>query len=495
MAITLITPPRSPALSKDDNWAVVRTDIPTATARPGFLVAGTADDGDELNLRWGDTIRELRFVDTLDGTPLQIRAASSQTEAEYLAQLMEALLSIPAIEAAFLIELRTDGVRLTLRGAVVGALLATSSGVTVTIFGSDASTEYPNLTAALSLYRVGTVAPIARLQAPYSRAAVTDFNLGDFIDVQVGLPNTNQIGASPVYAVTQPEGFAEYFFRYADKYGRPPQPETLLKSDTYAVVAGGSKGASRYRWGSGGSLQLCHGYFNQLDQFFAKPISYDQPDWCYLYLNTEASCGAAITVYFDDGTTATRTVVAAATLAKGLHAFPAGPRQCGMDQVTGWADKTAMRYTFALTLGPSISYELEPVCPEWEKILAYDNGAGGIETVGFRGKTEYSYGSNKSTFRRARTRVQSGDDGEVTNYNAEGREEYRLRSGYYSQDYILHLRQLLVGRVWLVDQFARKFVPVNVTTSNLDLITDDDDLHALEITIQAATPDRNAHNL
>lgn len=495
MALTLTTAPRNPALSQDDNYVVLTTDLPIATARPGFLVSGLASDGDELNLRWGDTIVRMAFVTTPDSSGLQLRAASGQTEEDYHPQLMEELFSIPAIEAAFTIELRADGVRLTLRGAAVGALLATSSGVSVTIYGSDAAAQYPNLSAAMSVYRVGVTAPVARLKANYDRAGITDFNLAGLFDVEVGLPDVDTLGTNPTYAVEQPAGYAEYFFRYADAYGRPPQPEKLTKSATFAVVAGGSGGASRKRWGSSGNIQLCHAYFNRLNQYFAKPISYDQPDWVYLYLHAGGSTGAEVTVYFDDGTSETRTVAASAALEKGLHAFPSGPRQCGLDQVPGWATKKALRYTFALTLGPSVSYELEPPCPEWEVVLAYDNGAGGIESVGMRGKTEFGYGSSKQTFRRARTRVQRTDEGELDTYDVEGSSTYRLRSGYLTRDYAMHLRQLLLGRVWLVDQFNRRFIACNVTTSNLDLVTDDDDLHAVELTIQTATPDRQAHNL
>jgi hypothetical protein len=495
MAITILTPPRSPALSLDDNYIVVQTNIPTATARPGFLISGTSADGDVLNLRWGNTLVQTTFATAPDNTGLQLRAAAGQTESDYLAQLVEGMYAIPAIEAAFLIEQRDDGVRLTLRGALTGALLATSSGVSVAIFGSAEAAQYPGLSAFISVYQEGIVAPIGRFAADYDRDGVTDFNLASLFEIEVGLPPVSDLGGLAGYTVSQPTGYAEYYLRYADRYGRPPQPETLTKSPTYSVVAGGSRGLSRLRWGSGGNVQLCHAYFTEADQYFVKPISYGQPDWAYVYLNVSASVGASVTVYFSDGTMETRQVVASASRDKGLHAFPSGPYQCGLDQVPGWEEKTAIRYTFALTNGPSIVYELEPPSPEWETVLAYDNGAGGIETVGFRGKSEFGYAAQKQTFRRARTRVRGSDKGEVVTYNTEGRSQDRLRSGYYSKEYIAHLRQLLVGRVWKVDRVTGRFIAVNVASSSLRLVTDDAQLHAIELTISDANRDKNAHNL
>lgn len=492
MAITIFTAPRSPALSQDDNYVVLETDIPTASARPGFLVSGIGANTNVLRLRWGTTLVEMTFVAN-PTSPLELRAALNQTAEEFYPQLMEGLFSVPAIESAFIITLTATGVLLTLRGIPNGALLAGSSGVTVTVFGVGA-TARPNLSAMVSVYQVGRVAPLVRLEGTYNPAGFTEINFANLLPVQVGLPNASLM-AGGNYGVETPGGFAEFFFRYADQYGSPPQPERLTKSANFAVVAGGSAGGSRRRWGASGNIQLCHAYFNSQDQFFSKPIGRQQPDWVYLYVNSATATTVFVTVTFSDGTMAERQVSASVALAKGLHAFPSGPLQTAIASVTGADTKLAVRYTFELrSLGPSVTYDLLPDFHPWQVVLAYDNGAGGIETVAMRGIAERGYRVEASTFRRAQTRVQGSDEGSIVTYDAEGAFSHRLRSGYYPADYIEHLRALMLGRVWLVDTLARRFVAVQIDGRSLSLTTDDDDLHALEFTITSATPDRGAHN-
>ena len=496
MAITLLGAPRSPALSGDDNYLVLTTSLPTASTRPGYLITGLPADGDTLNLYFGGRLVQMAFATTPDNSGLQLRAAAGQTQEEYHAQLLEGFFSIPAIESAFIIEAQTDGVRLTLRGPVVNDLEATSAAsLTVTIFGGNNNDNYPNLTAALLLYVDDNPSPLLRLKGAYDTMASTHFNLGNVLPLELGLPLTASLGSSPTYAAHTPEGWAEYYFRYADQYGRPAQPEKLTKSPTYDMVAGGSAGSSLYRWGGSGNLQMCHAYFDEAGQYFAKPVSYEQPDWIYFFVKVATSSTVSVEVFFNDGTSETRTVLASTSFAKGLHCLPSGGRQCGIEQVPNYANKEAVRYVWSLpSIGFNLTYDLLPDCHPWEQVIAYENGAGGIETVAMRGKSEGNYRATKQDFRRARTRVQSVDKGAVGYYNVEGGEERRLRSGYYSEAYITHLRQVLLGRTWLVDQQFKRFIAININ-GTLNLPKDDDDLHALELTFTYATPDRGAHYL
>jgi hypothetical protein len=361
----------------------------------------------------------------------------------------------------------------------------------VSIFGGDSANDYPNLSAALIVYMVGRVEPIGRFKAAYNRAGQTQFNIASLLGLRLGLPTLGEN-----YTVEEPGGMAEYFFRYADQYGRPPQPEKLTKSATYVAVAGGSAGDTLLRWGGSGNLQICHAYFNARDQLFAKPISPTQPDWLWLYVNGTASATPTIDVTFTDGTTASRAVSGAVSMDRGLYCFPSGPAQCGIEQTPGYDTKEVARYAFRLAgAGPSIIYDLLPDCHPWEVIIAYENGAGGIETLAMRGKAERNYSSTSQAFTRARPQVQRTDEGATQRYQVEGRKQWTLRSSFYSADYIEHLRQLTVGRTWIVDQLHNRFIEVLPNTGTLRLTKDDDDLHALELSFTSATPDRNAHNL
>jgi hypothetical protein len=497
VALSILRNPRSPALSNDPNWAVLQSSIAGGVTRPGFLIDGYGGDGDVLNLRWGNTVVNLAFVNDPDDSGTQLRAATGLSAEDERAQLLEALSSVPAIESDFILTLRDDGVRLVLRDTLNGDLQAGSSpSLTLTVFGAEGDPEYPNHVAMVSVYRVGQDAPVARLRAGFDAAGVTEIDFAGLLDEPLGMPPGWSLGNLQTYQAWQPVGMVEYFFRYADAYGRPPQPETLAKSGTFAVVSGGSEGRSVYRWGTVGNFQLCHAYLRQDDTYFAKPVTLNQPDWCYFYSDGSGSVTPWVTVFYQDGTTEEYQVSGSQGTGRGLYAFPCGPVHVSLDTAPSWGTKTAVRYRFELRGSDMvINYQLLPDCQPWEVFLAFENGAGGIESVAFTGKHEEGYRGGGQSFRRARTRVQTSAEGAASTYNAEGQRAMRLRSGYLERDYVHHLRQLLVGRVWLCDMTRRQFVAVNVTDSNLTLSEDDNDLHAVEVSIITATPDLNAHRL
>ena len=485
MPATLTAPPRSPALANDSNRVVFSTSIPTAVTRPGFLVSGVGGDGDELNFRWGTSVARLTFAASPDNSGTQLRAAAGQSLADYLPQLYEGLLSIPALEAAFVFYLLADGVRMELRDALNGDLASTSSpSMTVTVFGAAGADNYPNLSAALLVFRGNDPDPI-RLKAAYNRAGKTFFDLAELFPVRLGLPTLLPAAAG----VQQPGGMEEYFFRYADQYGRPVQPETLQKSATFVVVAGGSGGATQLRWGNT-DPQLCHGYFTPSFRPFPKPISPTQPDWVWVYVHGNADISASIVITYDDGTTRTE-AVAGASVGRGLYCWPSGPEQIGLVDVD--PTKTVRRYVFKVGTIAAVTYDLLDGCLPWETVIAYENGAGGIETVGMQGKAEREYGSTAQQFRRARPQVRGGDEGAVQRYQVEGLRRWTLRTGYVSANYAEHLAQVMLGRCWIVDRLTSRFLEV-IPSGTLRLTRDDDDLHALQFTFTAASPDRAAHH-
>ena len=510
MALSIVHPPRSPALSGDPNWMVLETTLSPGGTRPGFLVSGTPSSGDELNLRWGNTVVKLNFVATVTestgGTSrggdrtYQVLAAGGQSAADYRSQLVEAFYAVPEIEASFIITERDDGVRLELRNATNGDVAATSSpGVSVTVFASDVENSYPNLSAAVSLYRVGSASPL-RLRPTYGADRRAEVDMAHVLPLRLGVPPQQYVVASGAYGAFQPEGWGEYYLRYADQYGRPPQAEVLQKSDTFAVVAGSSGGRSLYRWGIRGGIQLCHAYINDRTEHFAKPVTYEQPDWVYIYSDAGGSVTPFVTVLYSDGSNDRFQVPGggAQSLSRGLYAWPSGPSQLQLDTAPGWATKTPVRYVFELAGSTvRVSYELVRECYPWEMYLAYENGCGGIESVTMRGKPVRSFTATKEGFRRAgaRTQVQSRHFAEQGQINAEGVLEHRLRSGYVSRDYARHLAQLMVGRVWIVDTVHRRFVPVTAAPGTLKLTEADDDLHAIEITVREAKPGGSAHHL
>ena len=91
--------------------------------------------------------------------------------------------------------------------------------------------------------------------------------------------------------------------------------------------------------------------------------------------------------------------------------------------------------------------------------------------------------------------MRGGDQGAVQRFQVEGRREYTLRTGWISADYAEHLRAVPLGRCWLIDDTQGRFLEVLPAGGTIRLTKDDDDLHAVEFSFTAASPDRGAHNL
>lgn len=534
MAASLIVPPSAHALDQDDNWVTLETDIYGADQVNRFRLrvtdASQPVPGHFLRLTWGDRTVELTFSATPNNTGLQISSRGAGEDSDtYRERLAEELRSVAEIAQDMSVGVVGEDIHLTLISTEPMEL--DSSNISTIVILADnaiASNDYPNLSAVLHVYVEGQADPLMRLRASYDRERRATFNLGNILGLSLGLPDTARLRSIVPgqydYAVQYPEGATHWHFRYADEYGRPPRAERLRRSADLVAVAGGSAGDSPRRWASGARSQLCHAYLTPGDQQFYKPVHPEQPDWMYYYTAGRVLIGTTaapwIVVSYTDGTTEERQVATSTPFAvepDTLYCLPCGPLQSG---VFSEDPRTAHSYRFELRRSGSgavlaaLYFRLIDDTASWPAVyLAYTNGAGGIESVAMRGKHEGTYRATRQQFRRARTQVQQltpgrrspsiaaaakpvgVERGEIVPFGEEGLAQWRLRSGYYPREYVDHLRQLMLGDVWICDTRRQVFIAVTVDQASLALTQDDDDLHAMEITITMATPDRNAHRL
>lgn len=517
MSSTLLVPPRTQSLSQDDIWLTLQTDIPRPTA--GFVlisVSGSPTAGQFFRLVIQGEELEFTFATTPNNSGLQLSTNPGLTNTEYRDLLIDDLLGNEKIATQF--KVTPDGsnnIRLTYQvipGLII-QVVSNTVGIAATYFVASYDEQYLNLFAKIHVYRTQDIQPYVTLQAAYNSERKAQFNLAGLFTEQLELPSGNSMYPLNLlvrpYEIATPAGPTAYYVRHADSYGQPPTTERLKKAGPFHVVPGGSSGNSRRLWGSGVRYQLCHSYLidQSLSQFW-KPVTETQPDWVYWYVVNPFSGDdvlAQAVIYYSDGTTETIPVgnsPAMAIEAKKLYSFPSGPQQVGLNTAPSWATKTATRYEFQIVKSSGevytkIGYRLLPDCQDWSVIyLAYENGAGGIETVAMRGKSARGYNVSRKQFRRAKLPTTDLSRGEFAYYDSEAQQSYELPTGWYPKEYVRHLRQLLVAdRVWMIDQEIATFIAVNVTTNSLELTTEDEDLHAVTFRIELANPDLNSHVL
>ena len=521
MASDLLNQPKRNFLSQDDNWFSLRTNIPRPSA--GFVLISisgnpAADTFFRLTIE-GEEV-EFTFATTpnLSGLQLHRRPAGS-TLLEYRDLLIDDFRANERISDDFQIIPSGTPVAPEIRlvykvvpGAVI-AVAGSAVGFDAVFFQAQYNEDYLNLFGKVHVYEADGIKPLVKLRAAYAADRKAWFNMAGIFQKELGLPTETSLlsifpGSNFEYEVHEPEGVTEYYLWHADSYGNPPTTERLEKEGPFYTVPGGSSGISRGFWGIGG-YQLCHAYFAERSfSQFVKPITASQPDWMYLYISDHEDGTTIIprlVITYSDGTIDSLDVPTSEAFVpeeKKLYCFPSGPKQIYLEGAPNWATKTATRYEFQIVRSDDVvmaklGYKLMTDCQDWRIFyLAYENGAGGIESVAMRGKTTESYNVDRSTFRRAKTRERSLDRGEFTYFDTEAFRQYELPTGWYPKIYVEHLRQLLVAeRVWLLDNISAKYLAVNVTTSQADLTTAGEDLHAMSIRIQLANPDINSHIL
>jgi hypothetical protein len=524
MSTTVTTPPRSLSLSKDDSYLVATSDL--MAYRPALVRLNCSDpaapaDGNTFVFTWSGTTLTFTWATTPDASGLQLPTrGGGESATDYRARLEEAFRQNEVLVRNWEIinSSANAAIRFRYRVGETLDITATSdaSGMEAVIEdeGSPVMQE-DNLRCLLQLYNASdtsTDTPFVSLEAAYTTRSPYEavFNLRELAPVGPYLPPTSSLAATVPglndYTEFQANGaYAQLYYRIADKYGSPPAAEALVKYGDFYVVYGGSAGDSRRIWGSTAQrFWLAHSYYDRNGLAYAKPIAENQPDYVFVWVGANAqTVGLEVAIDYSDGTTEELPVPGTGTItlnANTLYCFPAGPLQLALSEAPSWDSKTPVGYefritnsTYALTL-LSVSYSLHQACAPWEVVLAFWNGVGGLETVVFDGKSNYSYEASRDTFQRIRTKDYSPDLGELIAYDVQGVQRWELNTSYLPRDYVEHLRQLLVGETWLVDRNNLRFLRVQVSDSSISS-PDDDELYSLSITIRLSTTDESYHRL
>lgn len=521
MAATLTTAPDSPAYHRDNNFIALTTDLIDLV--PGTIHLDISSTGptaaETLVIAWAGQSVTLTVAATTNSTATAWPTKDGgETLAEYADRIFDALRENDILTADFYV-LRGGTVgsdeRVTLQQIVPGELdITVTDGLTnvaTTVTDGAAPLLEDNLSAYVQVFTAAADpnddARVVSLHAPYrTDDAVAEFDLKDLLPLSPALPTASTIGQ--VVALEWPHGvateaFTKYYLRYADKYGTPAVSEALLKSTYYYMLYGGKPGDITAA-GSLGFARVQHAYTRADGGDFRKPVTVDQPDWLYLWTNSAITAVEfEVEVTWDDvdNTVTTESLPGTAfdLAAKTLYWISCGPAQYDLEEFTPpVADAKPLYFTFRVLgttgLGAStiseVKYKLIP-CTDFKMFLLLDNGLAGCESVLVKGKKRLKYEGERDIARRLRWTDFGVSTGDLLAYNQEGQQVWELNTGWHPKYYIEHLRQLLLGQLWIIDTDNTRFLRVIADSKSFDVQQDDQQLYSLSLTVRAGWLDTN----
>lgn len=507
MAATISTPPPDLAYNADDIWVEFSSDLQTAA--PGYIdliFSSTGPTiGQTLQIEWGGNQLLFTVAATTNDTATAIPTKSGgETLDEYALRVGLAFRENYLISQNWLVTVHTDErVRLTLQESGAMDITVTnglSNVVETVVDGVDNTVE--SLSAMVEVWTEGddfnTDEKVVTLQATYSSEAQVNINLREIFPVEPHLPNAAHI--APTLFLSWPRGIASdcyigYYLRYADKYGAIPVPNALLKSDSYFVLNGSTPADMQTVTDPSPSLKVLHNYRRADGEAFWKPIGDEQPDWIYVWIK-EALTGVNVsfTVLWDTGVETDHPYGGSSFSLSANKAYYIRSTPLNFDFTPPSAGALPWYITFELktteTTLATVKYKAMP-SNDWERCLLFDNGRGGCEVAHFRGKTMDSAPTSRSTARVTRTTDFAPAAGELLSISAEMQRGLEMNTGWIPRWYAHHLRQLLLGDIWLIDIDNKRFLKMLCESESIDT-KDDESLYNISLKLKFAWMDQAA---
>lgn len=346
----------------------------------------------------------------------------------------------------------------------------------------------PNLSLLVEVWYVnedGVGRLITNLETTYNPATGdTKIDLSRLLPLDIAPPPDSVIGSASVEYGRILGMYGAIYLKLREAYGIPKELSgtTQTTADFYIVY-----GSSRYHNGpdKGPANILLHSYYSfrrkQTRNVFYKEVTRDQPEIICIWSKAGGSISLNKTVRKTGNVLEAGTVPV--TLQKGVNYIAASPTQLG---ITG---TDVIGYTIGLgSFSPyqGINYVLRQNEPDDQLFLLMDNGCGGLETIRVSGNKSFDVDVEFEKFERPRI---PGDDfrkGNVDTTIKRGADRIQCNTGYYSRDYIEHIRQLAMGKVWLIDMVRKKYNRYIVTSGSIKVSESQADLFAFDFTIEQA---------
>lgn len=515
MAVILSIEPSPVSLNGDDNWIKLETDL-VNTAAQGYInivsqTPGEPAIGEVLTIEWAGKSQTFTVAATTNSTATAIPVRNvGETMDEYAERMAEVFHENGTISEDFNITVHSVG-RVTLKAKTAGILdITVTENLTSTEFttvdGTDPNTE-ANLAAQVQIWKPSGFLSlpdelITTLHATYNTtSADTDINLVDIFPVKPHLPNPAHI--DPGIFLSWLRGIAtdcycEYYLRFADKYGTPAVPEALIKSDNNYFSINGAHSADKEDSNTAIYVDVLHNYRRVDGGSFWKPLGDGQPDWVYIWSKFDlVNCNVEWTIIWDDGSITVEPYGGTPFTLSTNKAYYIRSSPLNFDFTPTTPGAIPWYITFRLfgTIEGGeqdlaiVKYKAA-IETEWERWLLFDNGVGGCESVLFNGKGKEGFVSKREIARRSRATTFDIDQGEFIKLNPEGQQVLDLNTGWIEKWYADHLRQLLMGDVWMVDAPNKRFIKLICDTDSIEISTNDQQLHALSVKFKTSWVDK-----
>lgn len=344
----------------------------------------------------------------------------------------------------------------------------------------DGEPTEPNLSLYVQLWSEDKL--IVERNVPYRRhdGKVT-IDLSNILDVRPEIPTDASINA---YGTGIAESSVKKMIvKVEDMYGVVPEiPTGFLTIDGYSFVYGGS----RYWYGFGPDYVsegffLLHGFVDFRGNTVVKELRKSQPEYLYMLGISGTPPSISYEIQYTDGTTSGSIPGGTVTLpAYKVSWINVGWDAVNMDAVV---DPLKTVNLYSVTIGTkTVHYHLDDHDLDDDEYIIYDNGSGGCEVLRCSGRHSADVEVSKSIFKRAIAPGSNHRDGLTSSYGISATESYQYETGYYSKEYINHLRQLIAAsNVWYIDRIREKFYKINVTTTRVNLYNLADDLYSLSL--------------
>lgn len=360
-----------------------------------------------------------------------------------------------------------------------------------------------NLSAYVEVWNQDSGTLIAKLGMPYNENdKLGHTNLRSLFDLSPHLPSKDSIihQASLEYGECT-KSFMTYRLKYEDKYGSPAEPVDPLveTSDFYVIHGGRSKGSNPYSPQSGNGIGL-HKFRGRDDQLFHKPVHINSPQWIYFFLASGTEIQLKATFYYTDASSESASPAAWQMTLTPYKCYwvQAGYFQLDFGNYVN-PGKTLYRYKIevisaGIDLIDEFNFEIIEDYHDQELLLLAPNGFGGMETVRLKGKHSLSTSNEGITTDSMEWHDFDIEQGSMDEVNELGYNTIEASTGFYSKDYIFHLRHLLSGPVWLINTLRNRYEKQIVLSSTVEYQNEDETLYAFDIKLRPAYSDSDHNN-
>lgn len=510
MPASVITAPPNIGMSKTPFHTVIGTDqvglnysfFTMTITLPG------ASAGQVVSFTFATTTISFTMATTPDNSGTQLPTWTSGSLSDYIDTLITHFNYNEIILDNFnLVNSGGTSLVLALKQPGVVAISATETMSNTTVVATNSTTPvFPvGLSAILKIYRQNVPSgetSLVSLNVPFDiNTASATFDLHRCFALEPHLPSTASMSILATNIATK--AFNRYYFRYGERKGVPAVAGKMTKGFEYSVIYGGKAGVNFGQYPSTSAIFSCHNY--RKSDYFAltKPVTKEQPDWLYFFVRITASPGYLyyyrVIVTWSDGSSTTHDLAPLIFIDRTMYWISSGYTQLGLGALTP-PSVGAEIISYACYIkesGTATTYLLgqfyvECECNPWDTYLLMDNGVGGLETVWCQGKKKTIYSAERQTARRVKWTDFDKSIGDMIPIESEGQTILEMNTGFHDQEYIQHLRQLLLGELWIVDNVNSVFIKCAIDTKSLEIIEDDQDLFSLNFTLKIASYDAGA---